>query len=57
MSPRVRVREAAKQDKSQVFTALLHHLSPELLISSVTGLKDRQRKVLMVSPGEPFKKI
>ncbi len=35
------VREAAHKDSSLVFTALLHHLSPELLTSSFYDLKKR----------------
>ena len=33
------VREAARKDRSLVFTALLHHLGPELLTSSFYDLK------------------
>jgi RNA-directed DNA polymerase len=34
-----RVREAAKQDKKERFTALLHHVRPELLKEAFFGLK------------------
>jgi RNA-directed DNA polymerase len=34
-----RVREAARQDKNVRFTALLHHLTPELLVASFYELK------------------
>ena len=33
------VREAARKDRSRVFTALLHHLGEELLTSSFYDLK------------------
>ena len=34
-----RVREAASKNRKQSFTALLHHVTPELLESSFYGLK------------------
>jgi RNA-directed DNA polymerase len=34
-----RVREAAKQDKKERFTALLHHVTPDLLKEAFFGLK------------------
>ena len=35
------VREAARKDRSLKFTALLHHIGPELLISSFHDLKKK----------------
>ncbi|MGD9162491.1 MAG: hypothetical protein PVG39_29055 [Desulfobacteraceae bacterium] len=34
-----RIREAAKRDKSTRFTALMHHITTELLRNSYYGLK------------------
>ena len=39
MSPLMRVREAAKKEKSLQFTSLMHHLTPELLKASFYQLK------------------
>lgn len=39
MSPLMRVREAAKKEKSLQFTSLMHHLTPELLKGSFYQLK------------------
>ncbi|WP_196229753.1 group II intron reverse transcriptase/maturase [Teredinibacter turnerae] len=44
MSPLMRVREAARKDKTEVFTALFHHLSQELLSSSFRQLKRSSAK-------------
>lgn len=39
-----RVREAALKDREQSFTALMHHLTPELLISSFYQLRKQAAK-------------
>lgn len=39
MSGLTRVREKAKKDKQQSFTALMHHITPELLSRSFYRLK------------------
>lgn len=44
MSRLARVREAAVKDKKQSFTALLHHVTPELLLKSFYELKRRAAK-------------
>ncbi len=41
MSRLARVREAAVKDKKQSFTALMHHVTPELLLKSFYELKRR----------------
>ncbi len=44
MSQLARVREAASKDRKQTFTALLHHVSPELLKISFYKLKRQAAK-------------
>jgi len=44
MSQLARVREAASKDKKQIFTALLHQVSPELLLISFYKLKRHAAK-------------
>jgi len=44
MSRLARVREAAIKDKKQSFTALMHHLTPELLLKSFYELKRQAAK-------------
>ncbi|MGK0168383.1 MAG: hypothetical protein ACI9W2_000098 [Gammaproteobacteria bacterium] len=42
-----RVRENAKEDKTQTFTSLMHHLTPALLNKSFTSSNATQGTVLM----------
>lgn len=44
MSRLTRVREAAKKDKKQSFTTLMHHITPELLEQSFYRLKRQSAK-------------
>jgi group II intron reverse transcriptase/maturase len=44
MSRLARVREAAMRDKKQSFTALMHHVTPELLLKSFYKLKRQAAK-------------
>ena len=45
------VREVARRDKRARFTALLHHVTPQLLRDSYHALKRRRRPESTVSPG------